>query len=363
MSRPGTGRDEKYEPINWHEIFTKIDTDQDGYVLRSELKKYLLSTPVSDVPLTNDMVDSMLYHVDYNNDGYINLQEFYGLVNIPVDARTQSVVRRALVATAFSVAPRSQVSHGDRHYISEYSCCPPPLFIPLVCAIEVGFFVWYAVQEGYVSAYGPVPWKSPLIYDPHRRGEAWRFISYMFLHSGYIHLGSNVAVALVLGIPLEMVHRSWRIFILYVAGVIAGSLAASMLDPHAYLVGASGGVYALMAAHMANTIINWSEMPFRWVRLLTILVLMATDVGVFIWMHISEEDTKISYVAHLAGAVAGLLLGMVTLRNLKEYKWEQALKWTGLVIFAGCLIAAIVIQVAFPDLVGLDPAFPPAKKF
>lgn len=355
---PRRSRNEKYEPINWHEIFQRIDSDGDGFILRSELKQYLLRTPVSDVPLSDDMVDSMLYHVDYNNDGFINLQEFYGLVNVPVDAGTRSVVRKALVAAAFSVAPRSQVSHGDRHYIAEYSCCPPPLLIPLLCAVEVGVFVYYAVNMGNLGPYTPVPWNSPLIYDPKRRMEAWRFISYMFLHAGYVHLVSNVMVALFVGIPLEMVHRWWRLFILYVAGVLAGSLAASMFDPHSYLVGASGGCYALIAAHLANVIINWSEMPFNWVRLLVLGTLMATDVGVFAYMNLTGTATRVSYVAHLAGFGAGLLLGTVTLRNLKEHRWEIILKWTLLAVFIILLIAAITIQIAFPDLVGLYPPMP-----
>ncbi|XP_045581868.1 rhomboid-related protein 2 [Procambarus clarkii] len=351
-------RIDKYEPINWHEIFQKIDSDGDGYILRSELKKYLLNTPVSEVPLSDDMVDSMLYHVDYNNDGYINLQEFYGLVNVPVDAGTRSIVQRTLVATAFSIAPRSQVSHGDRHYIAQYSCCPPPLLIPLLCTAEVGIFVYYAVTMGDIGPYSPIPWSSPLIYDPYRRLELWRFISYMFLHAGYVHLLSNVMVALFVGIPLEMVHRWWRLLILYVAGVLAGSLAASMFDPHSYLVGASGGCYALIAAHLANIIINWSEMPFNWARLLVLVTMMATDIGVFTYMTLTKADSRVSYVAHLAGFCAGLLVGMVTLRNLREHRWEIILKWTGLAVFLCLITAAIVIQIVFPDLVGLYPPMP-----
>ncbi|XP_063841418.1 rhomboid-related protein 2-like [Scylla paramamosain] len=357
MSRSGRSSG-KYDPINWHEIFQRIDQDGDGFILRSELRRYLLATPVSEVPLSDDMVDAMLYHVDYNNDGFINLQEFYGLVNVPVDTKTRSVLQRTLVATAFSMAPRSQVSHGDRLYIAEYSCCPPPLLVPLLCTAEVGVFVYYAVTMGDVGPYSPVPWSSPLIYDPRRRMEAWRFISYMFLHAGYIHLLSNVMVALFVGIPLEMVHKWWRLLILYVAGVLAGSLAASMFDPKSFLVGASGGCYALIAAHLANIIINWGEMPFNWMRLLVILVLMATDIGVFAFATVTQSTTRVSYVAHLAGFVAGLLLGMVTLRNLKEHRWEVALKWTGLAVFLALIAAAVVIQVAYPDVVGLYPPMP-----
>lgn len=38
-------------------------------------------------------------------------------------------------------------------------------------------------------------------------------------------------MALIVGLPLEMVHKWWRLFLLYMAGVIAGSLASSIADP------------------------------------------------------------------------------------------------------------------------------------
>ncbi|XP_066969272.1 rhomboid-related protein 1-like [Macrobrachium rosenbergii] len=278
-------------------------------------------------------------------------------VNVPVDAGTQSVVRRALVAAAFSVAPRSQVSHGDRHYIAEYSCCPPPLLIPLLCAAEVGVFVYYALNLGNVGPYTPVPWKSPLIYNPKRRLEAWRFISYMFLHAGYVHLLSNVMVALFVGIPLEMVHRWWRLLILYVAGVLAGSLAASMFDPHAYLVGASGGCYALIAAHLANVIINWAEMPFNWARLLVLGTLMAADVSVFAYMNITGTATKVSYVAHLAGFIAGLLLGTVTLQPAGA-SMGDCLEMDTSCHLSDSHHCCYYHSDSFPDLVDLYPPMP-----
>jgi Rhomboid family. len=43
---------------------------------------------------------------------------------------------------------------------------------------------------------------------------------------------------------------------------VAGSLGTSVFDTEVYLVGASGGVYALLAAHLANVLLvrefhNW----------------------------------------------------------------------------------------------------------
>jgi hypothetical protein len=36
---------------------------------------------------------------------------------------------------------------------------------------------------------------------------------------------------------------------------VAGSLGASISDPFSYLAGASGGVYALISAHLASVVI------------------------------------------------------------------------------------------------------------
>jgi membrane associated rhomboid family serine protease len=53
---------------------------------------------------------------------------------------------------------------------------------------------------------------------------------------------------------------SFRVGGLYLAGVIFGSLAASIVQPSNYLVGASAGVYALIAAHLGqHSLEAWSQ--------------------------------------------------------------------------------------------------------
>ena len=127
--------------------------------------------------------------------------------------------------------------------------------------------------------------------------------------------------------------------------MVAGSLLVSITDPEVYLAGASGGVYSLITSHLANIIANWGEMEFPALRLLAFLLLAGVDTGVAIYYRfVAGVDTRVSYVAHLAGAVIGLLLGIVVLRNLREHKWERVLWWFCLILFLLLFLAAIIIN-------------------
>ena len=67
---------------------------------------------------------------------------------------------------------------------------------------------------------------------------------------------------LVLGLPLEKMHGWWRVMIIYLAGVMAGSLTFTLIHPFARAVGASAGVYSLITAHIANALFNCRELKF-----------------------------------------------------------------------------------------------------
>lgn len=96
------------------------------------------------------------------------------------------------------------------------------------------------------------------IYNPYRREEAWRFVTYMFVHVGIMHLMMNLLVQLFLGTALELVHCWWRVALVYLSGVLAGSMGTSIASPRIFLAGASGGVYALITAHVRFSCFEWN---------------------------------------------------------------------------------------------------------
>ncbi|XP_037077150.1 protein rhomboid-like [Pollicipes pollicipes] len=211
-------------------------------------------------------------------------------------------------------------------------------------------FVYDGVRLGSITSSGPVDPHSPLIYSPYRRREVWRLLSYMLVHVGWVHLTTNMVVQLLVGLPLELVHKWWRVGVVYLCGVLLGSLATSVLDPRVYLAGASGGVYALLAAHLADLVLNWAQMELALVRLGLLLLLASTDIGVAIYnRYATGPDQKVAYTAHLAGAVAGLLIGHVALRNLRLLRWERVLWWISLVTFLLLVLIMAVFNAAAPD--------------
>lgn len=79
-------------------------------------------------------------------------------------------------------------------------------------------------------------------------GEWWRLITSSFLHAGIIHLAFNMYLLWLLGSSLESYAGTDRFLAIYFSAVLWGAALALVFSPDAITVGASGGVFGLMAA-------------------------------------------------------------------------------------------------------------------
>ena len=199
---------------------------------------------------------------------------------------------------------------------------------------------------------------------------------------------------ILVGVFLEMEQDGWfgsvRVAIVYFAGVAAGSLGkkinillplpqisnknvrqmsiktfsfigTSLSDPYTYIAGASGGVYALIAAHLATLALNWREdsavrirkvihRPLtRVARLAFILLLTAHDVAFAVYVRFfSDGHNRTGFMVHLCGALAGLLVGVFVLDNRRVRSWEPCVQWVSLAFFLA-LVAFGVFWNVFGD--------------
>lgn len=236
-------------------------------------------------------------------------------------------------------------------YLERANCCPPPIFIILISIAELAVFIYYAVgspQKQWVTLEEAI-WTSPLTYKPESRKEAWRFISYMFVHAGVEHILGNLVMQLVLGIPLELVHKGFEVGMVYMAGVLAGSLSSSIFDPLSALVGASGGVYALIGGYFMNAVVNFREMiPLLGVfRILVIVIFVGTDFGFAFYRRFVNDEAglKVSFVAHFGGIVAGMTIGYVFFSDYNKKLLKDPRFWICIVGYFVFLIFAILFNI------------------
>ena len=146
-------------------------------------------------------------------------------------------------------------------------------------------------------------------------------------------------------------------------------------------------MYALIAAHLATLVLNWKDdlvilrgrlrknkqtkakehgnsvryqfyifskkekkrcknVFFRWARLLIVLLYGIVDfVFSIIRRYAQDDQTNVSYVAHIFGALSGLLVGIVVLKNRKVEHWERKLKIACVITFVSILLVFILFNV------------------
>ncbi|XP_077006319.1 rhomboid-related protein 2 isoform X2 [Tamandua tetradactyla] len=238
-----------------------------------------------------------------------------------------------------------------RTYLDRANCLPPPIFIITISLAELAVFIYYAVwkpQKQWITLDTGIL-GSPFTYRPDKRGEAWRFISYMLVHAGVQHILGNLVMQLILGIPLEMVHKGHRVGLVYLAGVIAGSLASSIFDPLKYLVGASGGVYALMGGYFMNVLVNFREMipVFGIARLLIIILIIVSDLGFALYRRffVPANGPLVSFVAHIAGGFAGMSIGYTVFSCFDKALLKDPRFWIAIVAYLLCVLFAVLFNI------------------
>ncbi|XP_041072904.1 rhomboid-related protein 3 isoform X3 [Carcharodon carcharias] len=230
----------------------------------------------------------------------------------------------------------------------------------------IAIFVYYGLvlEKWVLQITHPSYLNNPLVYQPQLRSQVWRYLSYIFIHVGVEHLGFNVVLQLLVGVPLEMVHGALRISFVYLAGVLAGSLAASVADMTAPVAGSSGGVYALVSAHLANVVMSWSGMrcQFKLIRMGIAMICMSLEFGRAVWLRFHPPAhpacTHPSFVTHLGGVMVGITLGVVVLRNYEQRLHEQSIWWIFLLIYLVFVFFAILWNIFAYSLLEIR-LFPP----
>ena len=133
------------------------------------------------------------------------------------------------------------------------------------------------------------------------RGEYYRFITSMFLHSGIMHLASNCVYLYYFGARSEKLLGTGRFLLLYlVSGICGGLLSVFLGDGYGISIGASGAIYGLLGAMLLLTKKKGSR--YTGMSYSTMLLLAATAIclGFF--------EPNVDNLGHIGGFLGGMAM-------------------------------------------------------
>lgn len=151
-----------------------------------------------------------------------------------------------------------------------------------------------------------------------------KWVSYIFVHSGFMHLLGNMLFLIIFGAALERQVGGLGLLVVFLlSGVMAAGTFALMTGvTTSPLVGASGAVSGIMALYC---FLNWNraERYFYWLFLpfrgFMGFVFLPAWVALILWaindlagyLGTLPELGGVAYTAHLGGELAGLLVGFI----------------------------------------------------
>jgi membrane associated rhomboid family serine protease len=197
-------------------------------------------------------------------------------------------------------------------------------------------FPWYTMMTIllYIVLYTNIPVGSKefdaLSLRLSKSKQSYRWYSYSYIHGSDIHLATNIILYIVVSIPIEYDNFIWRTFLIQFFSIIGGACGPGweqrLLQPDTKItvVGASGGIYGMLASISGNLILNWSELPMykRLIYISMLSCMVTSDVVVSSIF----PNPSISYSCHMGGFIAGTFAGICCMKNIKVLQWERRLR-------------------------------------
>jgi membrane associated rhomboid family serine protease len=140
--------------------------------------------------------------------------------------------------------------------------------------------------------------------------QLWRFVTYMFLHGGTLHLLFNMLTLWMFGTAVEAAWGSGAFLRYYLLCGVGGAITTCVASPHSPLItiGASGAVLGILLAY--GMTFPDREVLFYMVFPLKAKYLVAIFVAIDLIGVLSQAQDGIAHFAH----VGGMLFGFVYLK-------------------------------------------------
>lgn len=174
-------------------------------------------------------------------------------------------------------------------------------------------------------------------YDLIMKAQAYRWITYAFLHTGIPHLLTNMLVWLTAGWHVERRYGTSRFLILWLVSTILGDMFGAICEDVCTVnVGFSTGLCGVIGLWAIDMLRNWHTMERPFIRLAFFLILILAFISTFFL-----QRGRVSNFSHLGGLLCGLFPAVLMQRHLGHERLDAYVAGVG-------GIASLLLVVTLP---------------
>jgi len=153
-------------------------------------------------------------------------------------------------------------------------------------------------------------------------GQGFRLLAPMILHAGFIHYMVNMLALWFIGSAVERIHGYAAASIIFVISSLGGTIMSAVFLPEFVSVGASGGIFGLIGACLADIFMNWNMLFSTYLndgqqKLKHWSVIAWLTFDIFINCIIGLTPFVDNFT-HMGGMLIGFLCGLSTMERLNR---------------------------------------------
>mmetsp|Transcript_22351 Transcript_22351/g.31484 ORF Transcript_22351/g.31484 Transcript_22351/m.31484 type:complete len:450 (-) Transcript_22351:33-1382(-) len=188
----------------------------------------------------------------------------------------------------------------------------------------------------------------------------YRIFTPMVLHAGLIHFFLNMLAMWFIGSAVELSHGFFAAAALFIIPAMGGTIMSAIFLPEYISVGASGGIFGLIGACIADILTNWkllfskevneSEKGIR-IRHIKVLLWLVFDIVINCLIGLTPF---VDNFTHLGGMLYGFLIGLTTMERLSKAFFgvhtdcatrlrSFLIRFFGLILSVMLIIATVII--------------------
>jgi membrane associated rhomboid family serine protease len=192
------------------------------------------------------------------------------------------------------------------------------------------------------------------LYSPRvKEGQAWRFVTAMFVHFGFLHLFFNMLLFIAVARILERIVGNVGFALLYLVSGVAGWVFSLQVNPGSVSAGASGAVFGLLGGVLGLMRRYHVYIPWRDIAKVAVLVALLLANNAIQNHGRSPLMGRIDIAAHVGGFLGGLACGAILCQRVGPSLPAGRIVRNSIVAGLGVLLAfgAILLAPRVDDII------------